>query len=148
MMKRIRHLRTGLALTLLAAALLVAGNASAASPIADAIARVQPCMVKIHGAGGLRGLESYQSGMLISAEGHILTVFSYVLDTETVRVVLDDGRRFDAKLLGADPHLEVAVLKIDAEDLPHFDLAEAAELQRGARVLAFSNLFGVATGCF
>ena len=39
----------------------------------------------------MRGLEAYQSGMLISAEGHILTVWSYVLDVDPV-VVLDDGR--------------------------------------------------------
>ena len=57
-----------------------------------------------------------------------------------------DGRKFEAKLLGADPRLEVAVLKIEAAGLPCFDLAKAAKVDAGARVLAFSNLFGVATG--
>ena len=57
-----------------------------------------------------------------------------------------DGRKFEAKLLGADPRLEVAVLKIDAADLPCFDLAKAAKVEAGARVLALSNLFGVAMG--
>ena len=84
--------------------------------------------------------------MLISAEGHVLTVWSYVLDTDYISVTLDDGRKFEAKLLGADPRLELAVLKIDAADLPHFDLAAAAAAEPGTRVLAFSNLFGVATG--
>jgi serine protease Do len=51
-----------------------------------------------------------------------------------------------AKLIGADPRLEVAVLKIEAADLPHFVLSQAAEVEAGARVLAFSNLFGVAAG--
>ena len=74
---------------------------------------VQPKVVKIYGAGGLRGLEAYQSGMLISAEGHVLTVWSYVLDADEVTVVLDDGRRFTAKHVAADPLTEIAVLKFD-----------------------------------
>jgi serine protease Do len=114
--------------------------------MADAIAAVQPKIVKIYGAGGLAGLEGYQSGFLISAEGHVLTVFSYVLDVEEATVVLNDGRRFPAKLLGADPRLEIAVLKIEAADLDHFDLEQSAEVSAGTRVLAFSNLFNVAIG--
>jgi serine protease Do len=117
-----------------------------AAKLADVIHSVQPKMVKIYGAGGIRGLEAYQSGFLISGEGHVVTVFSYVLDSETITVTLDDGRKFEAKLLGADPRLDVAVLKIDAADLPHFDLKGAATGAEGTRVLAFSNLFGVATG--
>jgi serine protease Do len=127
--------------------LAVAVSARAQPRVADVISRVQPRIVKIYGAGGFRGMEAYQSGFLISAEGHILTVFSYVLDTDYITVVLDDGRRFEeAKLLGADPALEVAVLKIDAADLPHFNVDEAVAVEAGTRVLALSNLFGVATG--
>jgi serine protease Do len=103
-------------------------------------------MVKVYGAGGFRKLESYQSGFLISAEGHVLTAWSYVLDTDYITVTLDDGRKFQAELIGADPRLELAVLKIEAKDLPHFQLGEAIELQVGDRVLAFTNLYGVATG--
>jgi serine protease Do len=103
-------------------------------------------MVKVYGAGGLRQLEAYQSGFLVSADGHVLTAWSYVLDTDYITVTLDDGRKFQAELIGADPRLEIAVLKIDAKDLPHFNIAEAVELQVGDRVLAFSNLYGVATG--
>jgi serine protease Do len=110
------------------------------------IAAAQQKTVKIHGAGGFRGLEAYQSGILISAEGHVLTLWSYVLDTDDVSVTLDDGRKFTAKLLGADPKLEVALLKIDATDLPHFSLEEAVSAGIGQRVLALSNLFGIATG--
>ena len=110
------------------------------------IRTVQQKMVKIYGAGGIRGLEAYQSGFLISPTGHVLTSYSYVLDAQTVTVTLDDGRKFEAALLGADPRLEVAVLKIDAADLPCFDFKDAATGEEGTRVLAFSNLFGVATG--
>jgi serine protease Do len=125
------------------------GKATAA-PVAvsfhEVIESVQPKIVKIYGAGGYRGLEPYQSGFLISADGHVLTVWSYVLDTDYLSVTLDDGRKFDAKLLAADPRLELAVVKIEADGLPFFDLAQAVKPATGTRVLAFSNLFGVATG--
>lgn len=133
--------------------LVLAGLAGMAFPprlpaasYAETIAGVQPKIVKIYGAGGLQGLEPYQSGFLISPNGHILTVWSYVLDTDFISVTLDDGRRYTAELLGADPRLEIAVLKIDAQDLEHFTAADAVAVETGARVLAFSNLFGVATG--
>ena len=117
-----------------------------AASLGDTIERVQPKMVKIHGAGGYRGLEAYQTGFLISGEGHLVTVWSYVLDSDYVSTTLADGRKFEAKLVGADPQIEIAVLKIEAENLPHFDLTQAATAGEGTRVLAFSNLFGVATG--
>jgi S1-C subfamily serine protease len=119
---------------------------AAGKPIAEVIDQVQPRIVKIFGAGGFRGLEGYQSGMIVSPEGHILTVWSHVLDADTATVVLDDGRRFEAKLLGADPRLEVALLKIEAADLPCFDLQQSVRVEDGARVLAFSNTFNVAAG--
>ena len=104
-------------------------------------------MVKIYGSGGLQGLEAYQSGLLISADGHVLTAWSYVLDSEEyITVVLDDGTHYGAKLLNHDPRLDIAILKIEATGLPFFHLDEAVELQPGDRVLALSNLFGIAVG--
>lgn len=128
-----------------------APQASTAESLARQVAEVQPKIVKIYGAGGVRGLEAYQSGFLVSAEGHVLTVWSYVLDSDVITVTLDDGQRFEAELLGADPQLEIAVLKLPVEDgeagdFPHFDLSKAIDGRVGNRVLAFSNLYGVATG--
>ena len=121
-------------------------NQLSAQSFAKPIDEVQPKIVKVFGAGGLRGLEAYQSGFLVSAEGHILTVWSYVLDSDVVTVYLNDGRKFQAQVLGMDPRTEIAVLKVEAEGLPHFNLEEAVSLDSGARVLAFSNMFGVAYG--
>ncbi len=135
-----------LPLAVLGCGLLAASPARGADSFADVIAGQEPKMVKIYGAGGVRSLESYQSGFLISPTGHILTVFSYVLDTDYITATLDDGRKFEAKLVGADPRIELAVLKIEATDLPCFDLAAAVPADTGSRVLAFSNLFGVAAG--
>jgi S1-C subfamily serine protease len=139
----------------------LAAPAQAAGP-REVVRDVGPKVVKIYGAGGFRGLEPYQTGILISAEGHILTVWSYVLDTEFITITLDSGRKYEqgksrvdektkkkieqVELLGADPKLELAVLKIDAQDLPHFDLTKSVEAHPGSKVLAFSNLYGVATG--
>jgi S1-C subfamily serine protease len=126
--------------------LLAAEPVRAQSSFAQVIDGVQPKIVKIFGAGGLRGLEAYQSGFLISENGHVLTVWSYVLDSDVVTVYLNDGRKFQAEVVGMDPRTEIAVLKIDAEGLAHFNLDEAVPLDAGSRVLAFSNLYGVAFG--
>jgi serine protease Do len=115
--------------------------------------------VKIYGTGGVGGLESYQSGFFISDQGHILTVWSTVLDLDTVIAVTSDGKRMEAKVVGIDPNLEIAVLSTDKPTGTYFDIApskpapvnpaavpEVKPAQTGDRVLAFSNLFGIATG--
>jgi len=137
----------------LAAACLIAGAGipracNGAASLVEVARHVQPKIVKIYGAGGPKGLEAYQSGMLISPQGHILTVWSYVLDADEVTAVLDDGRRFTAQVVASDPLTEIALLKFDPgdEQLPHFDLSNAESAEPGERVLAFSNLFGIAVG--
>ena len=135
-------------LALVGAARVEGGNVVGPRPasLPEVIAQVQPKMVKIYGVGGPQGMEDYQSGFLISPEGHVLTAWSYVLDTEAIDVRLADGRKLVGKILGADPKLEVAVLKVEAKDLPHFDLGQAVKVESGERVLALSNAFGVAVG--
>ena len=114
----------------------------------DTINHSLPRIVKIFGAGGIRSLYSYSTGFLVSPEGHVVTIWSHVLDADEVAVVLNDGRRYNAKVLGAEPPLELAVLKIDEEglDLPFFDIEQAADAGPGTRILGFSNMFKVATG--
>jgi serine protease Do len=103
-------------------------------------------VVKIFGAGGIKGLYAYSTGFVVSPKGYIATVWSHVLDDQSVRVVLHDGRKFEGKIVGAEPQLDLAVLKIEADDLPFFDLDDASTAAVGTRVLAFSNMFKVATG--
>jgi serine protease Do len=119
-----------------------------AQSLHDAIRQAQRKMVKIYGAGGVRGLEAYQTGILVSPEGHVLTVLSYVLDTDDLAVVLDDGRKFVARVLAVDPVSELAVLEVPTEgdQLPAFDLKSAKTAQVGDRVLALSNLYNIAGG--
>lgn len=136
--------RTVLALVI-AAATAVPAAARGSEP---AIEQVLPRMVKIFGAGGYQNLYAYSTGYLVSSEGHVVTVWSHVLDTDNLTVVLDNGRRFEATFLGAEPPLDLAVLKLQADtlSLPHFDLSDIATAEPGTRVLAFSNMFKVATG--
>ena len=112
----------------------------------EVIAAAARKVVKIYGAGGRRGLEGYQSGILVAPDGRIATAASTVLDSDEIDCVLDDGRRFQAKLLGVDPRRELALLDIDAEGLPAFTPAAEERAPPGTRVIALSNLFGVAVG--
>jgi S1-C subfamily serine protease len=114
----------------------------------SAIHGAQTRVVKIYGAGGVRRMEAYQSGILFTSEGHVLTAMSYVLDTDNLLVVLNDGRRLTAQFIGSDPVTELAILKlpVDGEELKYFDLAGGPQAELGMRILAVSNLFGIATG--
>ena len=144
--KNVRAVATAVACLLAGAGVTRASDGAAS--FTQVARQVQPKVVKIYGAGGIRGLEHYQSGILISGKGHVLTVSSYVLDSDEVTVVLDDGRHFTAQQVAADPLTEIAMLKFDpgSDDVPHFDLSAAATADTGARVLAYSNLFGIAAG--
>lgn len=125
--------------------ILIPKPATADQPLGQWAREAQTRVVKIYGAGGLSGLEAYQSGFIVSPEGHIATAWSYVLDVEPI-VLLDDGRRFESKIVGFEPSLELAVLKIEASDLPFFPVGEATSAQWGEPIIAVSNLFNIATG--
>lgn len=127
------------------AILFFASSSLAEPPLVDWARDAQRRVVKIYGAGGLSGMEAYQSGFLVSPEGHVATAWSYVLDVEPI-VLLDDGRRFESSIVGFEPSLELAVLKIEATDLPFFRISGEVTAQWGDPILAVSNLFGIATG--
>ena len=77
------------------AAMCCSGNVFAQNTpeLPDVIRDVQPRMVKIFGAGGLRRLESWQSGFRVSDGGLVITVRSYVLDGDDTTGVMDKGQR-------------------------------------------------------
>ena len=82
------------------------------------------------------------SGFVVSADGLILTNAHVVRDAKQVTVKLKDRREFAAKVLGSDPVTDVAVLKIDARDLPTVQLGDSKEVQVGDYVLAIGAPFG------
>lgn len=128
------------------ASLFVATTSAQEEKLATIVAKTQPKVVKIYGAGGLRGLEAYQTGAIVSPQGHILTIWSYVLDAEDLNVTLLDGRKFKAELVGADPKFDAALLKIEGEEFPAFSLQTSAKPKPGDVSLSFINLYGIATG--
>ena len=82
------------------------------------------------------------SGFIVSADGLILTNAHVVRDATEVSVKLTDRREFIAKVLGADAKTDVAVLKIEAKDLPVVALGRTSELKVGEWVLAIGSPFG------
>jgi serine protease Do len=87
--------------------------------------------------------QSLGSGVIVSADGVIITNNHVVAQAEKIRVALKDGREFDAKLVGSDPKSDVAVLRIDAKDLPAIPVADSSKLRIGDLVLAIGNPFGI-----
>jgi serine protease Do len=83
------------------------------------------------------------TGFLVTADGYILTNNHLVGDAEDIQVQLDDGRTLKAKVVGTDPETDVAVVKIDAADLPYVELADSDTLEVGEWVLAIGNPFGL-----
>jgi serine protease Do len=83
------------------------------------------------------------SGFIISPDGIILTNAHVVRDASEVVVKLTDRREFRAKVLGSDPQSDVAVLKIDAKNLPVVPLAKGNDLKVGEWVLAIGSPYGL-----
>ncbi len=107
-------------------------------------------VVKIYGVSGTTlggsGLHGYQSGIIVSPNGDILTAVSAALQAAPISVVLDSGRKYEARLVAADPALELALLRIPATELPFFPLDAGDSVQLGDSVLALSNPFNIAQG--
>ncbi len=82
------------------------------------------------------------SGFIVSADGVILTNAHVVRGAKEVTVKLTDRREFSAKVLGADPKTDVAVLKIEAKGLPTVQLGQTSQLRVGDWVLAIGSPFG------
>jgi len=84
------------------------------------------------------------SGFIISSDGYILTNNHLVEQADKVTVKLSDGREFKgAKIIGTDPESDVALVKIDADNLPFLELADSDKLEVGEWVLAIGNPFGL-----
>jgi serine protease Do len=83
------------------------------------------------------------SGVIVSSDGYILTNNHVVKNASSIEVQLHDKRTFKAKLVGADPDTDLAVLKIDASGLPTAPLGNSAQLRVGDMVMAFGNPFGL-----
>ena len=83
------------------------------------------------------------SGVIISSDGYIVTNSHVVDDAVNVQVILDDNRKFTAKVIGRDPNTDIALVKIDAKDLPYLTWGNSDALKLGEWVLAVGNPFNL-----
>ncbi|MFN8709942.1 MAG: trypsin-like peptidase domain-containing protein, partial [Planctomyces sp.] len=118
-------------------------SAAAGSDVSSMIQARQSVVVKLFGAG-VGNLDSYGSGVLISAEGHVLTVWNHLINVGFLTAVTSDGRRFSVEVVGTNREHDVAVLKLRADDdrpFPWLDLTSAGSAHPGEPVTAVSNNF-------
>jgi Do/DeqQ family serine protease len=83
------------------------------------------------------------SGVIVSADGYILSNNHVVENADDIKVGLPDGKELPAKVVGSDPQTDIAVLKIDAKDLAAIPITDSDHLEVGDTVLAIGNPFGV-----
>ena len=90
-----------------------------------------------------RTVTSFGSGVIISTDGYIITNNHVVEGAKSVTVSLDDNRTFEAKLIGSDPTVDIALLKVDAKDLPTIPFGDSDKIKLGEWVLAVGNPFNL-----
>lgn len=90
-----------------------------------------------------RQMQSLGSGFIISPDGYILTSAHVIKDADEIVVRLNDHREKPAEVVGTDERSDVALLKIDAADLPSVELGDSDDLQVGEWVLAIGSPFGL-----
>ena len=96
------------------------------------------------GAAPREGVQnSLGSGVIVSREGHILTNNHVIADMDEIKVQLNDGRVFPAKIIGTDDRSDIAVLKISAPELKPLPLGDSDKVKVGQQVLAIGNPFGL-----
>jgi Do/DeqQ family serine protease len=147
------------------------GIAGVQTSYADLVSRVSPAVVTIRSTERARAAQQFPfmddptfreffgdrmpqqqtpqrvqgvgSGVIVNSDGYILTNHHVVDGALEIKVELTDGRMFTAKLVGSDPPSDLAVLKIDAKDLPTLQLGDSDKVRVGDPVLALGNPLGV-----
>lgn len=130
---------------------------------ADAIRKAAPAVVNFYatkppssktlddlpGSAGIGGepsskkARSLGSGVILNTEGLLITNHHVIKEARNIRALLHDGRDLPAEVLGHDPDTDLALLKIDAEQLPEVFLAQEGELQTGDLVFAIGYPYGL-----
>ncbi len=86
---------------------------------------------------------SLGSGFIISADGYVVTNNHVIHDADEIKVIMNDQREFNAKLIGTDERSDIALLKIEAKNLPILTLAKDEKLKVGQWVVAIGSPFGL-----
>lgn len=83
------------------------------------------------------------SGFIVSADGYVITNSHVIKDTTEITVILNDGREFIGKVIGQDPNTDIAVVKIEAKNLPYLTLGNSDDLEVGQWVVTIGNPLGL-----
>ena len=108
--------------------------------VSDVAARVSPAVVKIEAEK--RGRGGTGSGFVFTGNGYILTNSHVVHGARIIDVVLYDGRRFVAEMVGDDPHTDLAVVRVKSDGLAALELGESKSLRPGQLAIAIGNPYG------
>lgn len=92
-----------------------------------------------------RIFEGSGSGVIISKDGYIVTNNHVIERSNNIEVILNDKRRYDARIIGTDPTTDIALLKVDADNLPAIAFGNSDNLKLGEWVLAVGNPFNLST---
>lgn len=125
--------------------LLRAAPTARPDTVAPIIGRAADCVVKLYGTAAGRE-HGYGTGVVVAADGQVVTTLSLLVNLRGVKVVLPDGRKFDGVLDRIDERRQLALIKIGATDLPYLPPASAAGLATGDTVVALGNWFKIAEG--
>jgi serine protease Do len=86
---------------------------------------------------------SVGSGFIVSKDGYILTNHHVIKEANGITVFLNNGQEYEAKVIGSDPRTDLAIIKIDAKDLPFLTFGDSDNLDIGAWVIAIGNPFAL-----
>ena len=125
-------------------------NVEESSAVIDATKKVNPAVVSITGVtqqlsffGGTTESKSAGTGFIVKADGLIVTNKHVVSDTSTkYTVYTSDGKYFDAEIKAVDPVFDIAIIKINASNLPTVELGSTEGLQPGQTAIAIGNALG------
>ena len=87
--------------------------------------------------------QGFGSGVILTSDGYIVTNNHVIEDAQKIKVILNDKREFEARLVGTDPSTDIALLKIDTDDLPYLTYGDSDKLKLGEWVLAVGNPFNL-----
>ncbi|HHU49722.1 MAG: S1C family serine protease [Caldicoprobacterales bacterium] len=125
------------------------------NPVADIAEKVEKAVVGITNRSEMvvqdffffnrstvRPVEGYGSGIIISKEGHILTNHHVIEGAKELFVILSNGEKIEAKLIGSDPQSDIAVVKVDYDDLTVAKIGDSDKVRKGDFVIAIGNPLG------
>jgi S1-C subfamily serine protease len=112
--------------------------------VAGIISKVEPAVVAV--TVNERGGQSAGTGFFLSADGYLATNAHVVGTAQSAKLQLNDGRTLDARVVGADPSADVAVLKVDAGNLPVVCTDDSNKVQVGDDVVAIGNALALEGG--